>query len=347
MQNLPFTDLFYKFLKNSIADGGNNAICAIENCVLNNSDVEIKSPAMIALICWGERGLATIKNIALSDPTSKNISVALKAFAVLAAGEKIQSLMFFILDENLTQIINENLLGSKLRYAARHQLAEMILSLSSDDLLIPMGVSFQQLPFFDGDLVQELVSGLSAKWLRFGPPTLKIYEEMLKKNAKDEFDFQKFFVRYPQFLDPMAVQVWSQPDFHGALEPDFIIRRTDNSYLIVEIECPEKSIVTLGNQMSAEATHAEKQATDYKNFLAERIQEAQKHFPYLRDPDCLVVIGMEEELSEIQKNALSYTNTSRHKLRIVGFDWLSERARAMISNMSLGEIDVIARHRMI
>ncbi len=70
----------------------------------------------------------------------------------------------------------------------------------------------------------------------------------------------------------MAIKVWSQPDFHGAFEPDFVIQRVDGSYLIVEIETPCKTLVTNGNQLSAQVTAAEKQATDYRH-LNQRVIE--------------------------------------------------------------------------
>jgi hypothetical protein len=76
-------------------------------------------------------------------------------------------------------------------------------------------------------------------WKRY---ELDEYENLLEQKPEDEPSLHAFFERYPQMLDPMAVQVWSKPDFHGYKEPDFLIRRSDNSYLIIEIENAEKSI---------------------------------------------------------------------------------------------------------
>lgn len=343
---MSFADQIYSFLKDAIADGGASALSDVADFASTNRDLEVKSPAVLAMVCWGERGLVKIKELALTDPTSKNTSAALKTLASVAGGEEIQGLLFFLHDEEFRAIVNRYLTDLELKNAARHQLGELILSLSTDDLLIPLGTAFTQIAFANANLAEELVSALSTKWLRFGPPAIKTYEGLLKTNAGDESAFQNFFLRYPQFLEPMAVQVWSQPNFHGALEPDFVVRRADNTYLIVEIECPEKLIMTRANQLAAGATHAEKQAMEYRNFLMERLSEAQSIFPDLRNPDCLVVIGMEGNLLESQRKALTVTNEFRHNLRAVGFDWLGKRARAIVSNMSSGEIDVIPRLRM-
>jgi hypothetical protein len=176
------------------------------------------------------------------------------------------------------------------------------------------------------EFAQELVASLGAKWLRFGPPALDSYERTLTENASDEPAFQAFFCTFPRLLDPMALQVWSQPDFHGVAEPDFVVRRADESYLVVEIECPGKLLLTKSGQFSRETVHAEKQALDYESFLSERISEARVHFPNYRRADCLAVIGLEGELTTEQRQNLDRANGRRQNLKTVGFDWLLDRA---------------------
>jgi hypothetical protein len=47
------------------------------------------------------------------------------------------------------------------------------------------------------------------------------------------------------------------------------------------------------------------------------------HFPNFDDPDCLVVTGLERVLNPRQKTVLRDANRHRHRLRIIGFDWLA------------------------
>ena len=122
----------------------------------------------------------------------------------------------------------------------------------------------------DADIVGEIVHALSSKWLSFGPSELDEYEKLLEQKPEDEPSLHAFFERYPQMLDPMTVQVWSKPDFHGYKEPDFLIRRSDNSYLVIEIENAAKSIMTQANQPSAYVTQAVKQVNEYRFFLLEK-----------------------------------------------------------------------------
>jgi len=127
--------------------------------------------------------------------------------------------------------------------------------------------------------------------------------------------------------------VWSKPDFAGHLEPDFVLRRVDDTYLVVEIETPAKPIVTRRNQMSSLATQAIAQVTSYGEFLMQDVARARTFFPRLSQPDCLVVIGLEGALVASQSTALARDNASRSRLRVVGFDWVRERANAVTANV--------------
>jgi hypothetical protein len=81
--------------------------------------------------------------------------------------------------------------------------------------------------------------------------------------------------------------------------------------------------------------------------LNERVIEARQHFPNYQGADCLIVIGMESELSSPQTTSLNRANAGRHNIRIVGFDWLKKRAATIVGNVSSGEIEVIRAYRVV
>jgi len=185
----------------------------------------------------------------------------------------------------------------------------------------------------DPAVVRELFRALAARRLATGPATIRAYEALVQQYPDDEPIFHAFLERHPQLLDPAAAEVWSKPDLSGVREPDFVIRRADDTYLVVEIETPGKPLVTAANQLSAPATQAVAQATAYRSFLIERFQVAQTHFPRFSEPECLVVIGIESQLSADRQAALARENRSRAGLRIVGYDWLAHRALTIASNV--------------
>lgn len=298
-------------------------------------------------MAWGAEGMGLIVGIALTHHTVKSKSAALTLFSIAALDGRISPPpLITMVPLSIQKAANAKVDSRVLRSDASHALRTLILSLPTDDLMIPLSQSVMHL-MSRQDVVETLIAALGVKWLRFGPPVLDQYRRLIAERPDDEPACQAFFCRYPQLLDPMAVQVWSQPDFHGALEPDFVVRRADDSYLVVEIECPGKRLMTKGAQLSGEATHAEKQAVEYESFLSERVQEARTHFPKYRRADCLVIIGTEASLDQAQSEALERANQRRQNVRIAGFDWLEARARKLIENVSHGSIDVITRHRVI
>ncbi len=85
--------------------------------------------------------------------------------------------------------------------------------------------------------------------------------------------------------------------------------------------------------ITRQVTQAIAQVTRYRSFLMERFQEARAHFPKFRGPDCLVVIGLERNLSAEQRHALEVDNEHRARVRVVGFDWIADRAETILRNM--------------
>lgn len=64
-------------------------------------------------------------------------------------------------------------------------------------------------------------------------------------------------------------------------------------------------------------------------------------------PVCLMLIGLESQLSDKQHHDLQLINASRQRVRIAGFDWALSRARAIIRNISDGSVAVVRGHRML
>lgn len=335
------------FLRGAIADGGRTARDGVAAEARNSDEIELTFWCYSALSAWGQEGLDLIAKIAMGGHTVKGKSAALTLFTALAVTGQLPEGGYLTIPTELAELVNHQIDQKEIKSAARHALRLLVLSLPTNDLLLPVSQSVMHLQLVDGELVKELVSSLSTRWLRFGPPSLDRYEQLLIEKPADESIFQAFFCEYPQLLDPMAVQVWSQPDFHGALEPDFVVRRADNSYLVIEIECPNKQLVTMRGRVSQAATHAETQALEYEDFLSARIPEARAYFPNYHRADCLAVVGLERALSSSQIQGLDRANSRKHNSRIVGFDWLLERARTVVSNVGDGRINVVKRHRVI
>lgn len=296
---------------------------------------ELKAAAAICLIRWGEQGLEALIEAAKRTDASKNNSLALEILASVAASADMPQLGQHLLSESLFRFVRDSVSDwQALSASAKNKLQTFVLSFDDDDdVCLAVGLKLHTAPLIGGSaMARELFQAVASRWLAVSQPVLSSYRELMANQPDNEPAFQAFFMRHPQLLDPMVAEVWAQPDIHGAKEPDFVIRRTDNTYLVVEIETPSKLLVTSARQLSAEATHAVTQAVDYAQFLSDRLLEASATFPGFQTPDSLAVVGLEGALSPSQARALRLENGSRHHLRIVGFDWLLRRAEAIATN---------------
>lgn len=334
-------------LLEAVEDGGNKALDELVLLAMASSEIEEFVAAFIALSGWGERGFRAIVDIALKRGRVAPKTTAFMMLSNIAVVGRVWRGILGHQTGDLPNLIDRKLAQMPASLLANKALNALIMELPTDDLFSPLSNAMMFLSIGDAHVADGLMAALSTRWFRFGPAAVDEFERLVADKADDEPSFQAFLCSHPQLLDPMAVQVWSQPNFHGGFEPDFVIKRADNSYLVVEIECPSKMLMTKSGQLSSQAIHAEKQALDYEDFLSQRVLEARNHFPDFNRAECLVVIGLEAKLSEPQRRGLQMANTKRQDVRIVGFDWLLNRAMAVIDNVGQGEIKVVQRHRMI
>ena len=117
-----------------------------------------------------------------------------------------------------------------LRDYARSKLLSFVLSVTDeDDLLQMIATGFSRASFsLNGTApARELFAAIAARWLMISDAVFAEYETLIADHAHEEPAFQAFFTKNPQVLDPMAAEIWPEPDLHGALVPDFVIRRFD------------------------------------------------------------------------------------------------------------------------
>ncbi len=305
-------------------------------------NLQLKAPAAYCLLAWRGEGLKALVDNALEENTSKNFSLAFRLLASLITGSSSPRIISFIEEPTLLQAV-EDAVGdwADLAVLAQQRLNELVMNIGDDDdAALFAGISLMGLSITDSSAAKHLTLALSLRWISVGPSILRAYEQLLSEQASNEPAFQAFFERNPLFLDPMAFHVWTQPDFHGQKEPDFVIQRADNSYVVVEIEVPSKRLMTKGNQLSADATHAITQVLEYRSFLVERFSDASMTFPNFSVPTGLVVIGLERSLNSEQLSALRRENESRHGITVVGFDTLAAKAEAISRNMMYGKLSV-------
>lgn len=301
-----------------------------------------KTQAAYCLLNWQEKGLDALFEGATTNPDYKNISLALELFVTLSAGQILTGIKNNVDQQLIDRIVISTRSWESVQSSARKKLNELVMWFDNDDEAANfVGVGLMKSSLFANNTVsKEIFLAFSSRWLTVSSTIISEYRHLIDTKPTDEPAFQKYFELHPQILDPMCHQIWSQPDFHGIQEPDFVIRRTDDTYVVVEIECPSKLIVTAKDQISAKVTYAVTQVMKYRNFLMENFMEAQKYFPNLREVECLVIIGRQNMLNNSQQRILKLENEHRHGMRIVGFDWIADRAESISKNIIRDSIQV-------
>jgi len=310
---------------------------------------ELKEPAGFALLYWRQAGLEQLARSVAHSPRSSNSNIAFDILSSAASGEFSTLLSGHYWGGLKKRVTNEGGLSAEMQHYARRTLVELVLAAKNeDDLILSLASVFQRnyAKMGGANAAKNLVQAVASRWFAIGDRTLQAYQELIEAFADDEPSFQKFFEANPQFLDPMAVEAWPEPNLFGSRKPDFVVKRSDGSYLIVEIECPSKVIMTKAGQPSADVTHAEHQATDYRKYMLGHITNVKDVFPGFSEPDCLVVVGLEGALTKNQKSALASLNDARHRLKVVGFDWILDRAKKISENVAEHGV-VVSVTRMI
>lgn len=325
-------------LRDCVLDGGLEALTSVCRLYEDMYDgwtfnMEVKGPATAALLAWKENGLLALIEVAKRTPTTKNLGLAMEYLAIAASGDT--SSHFFRIDPVINEKIDAAISEPGVRKLADTLLVELILSFpDEDDVASHVGTTLMGFSFKRAKAVTQLFTAVSRRWMAISTPVLEAFDTLIKTSPSDEPAFQAFLVKHPQLLDPLAHEVWPQPNLFGFREPDFIVRRADGTYMVVEIECPSKALITAGGQISSSVTHAEQQAADYRRNLIRKYPDIRVHIPDFQEPDCLVVIGLERDLNPDQLQVLRDANQSRNHLRIVGFDWLLERGRTIAANVA-------------
>jgi hypothetical protein len=166
--------------------------------------------------------------------------------------------------------------------------------------------------------------------------------EALQFNGDDvEAVFHAVLQKHPLLLDVYGI-CESKPELayptgsaspigKTKLQPDFLIRYPDQSYKLIEIERPSKSVATVQGQPRAEVGQAVFQTAEWKNFIKTHYQVVADRYPGIQSK-CKTAVVMSRFHQENFKNvtdARAYMGLMMDQFSIdefLTFDDLLERA---------------------
>lgn len=181
------------------------------------------------------------------------------------------------------------------------------------------------------DSRQKLLLLFAEASLKISPSLLVNFKNMINESESEE-TYHKFLKENPIFLDPLA-QTASKTKLGVEFVTDFVVRRYDDKYLLVEIEKPQDRMFTQSNDFSAHFSHALGQILDFQAWVEENAAYAQKSMPNIASPRGLLIMGRRSDLSELQKKKLHRLNLNLANIEIVTFDDLHTSAVRLYKNL--------------
>jgi len=144
------------------------------------------------------------------------------------------------------------------------------------------------------------------------------FDEILSLTKADEYIFQKLLEKYNFFLYPSSNSlIESQPSLQAEItrKPDFCIHVGDKEDIYVEIEPPFYKPFR-GHSHTHRLKEALKQVLEWRDILERK--GIQKRTRYL------IIIGLVEDLTKEEREALLKFNKSRKDLTVATWDYITE-----------------------
>ena len=173
----------------------------------------------------------------------------------------------------------------------------------------------------------------------FTEPAIKItrrliaaLEALISENRSEE-EYQRFLTTHPVFIDPLASEVIPKQKLGVEHVTDFVVRRLDNEYILVEIEKPQDAIFTRGDNLTAKFTHAYGQVLDFQEWVDAHGEYARSLMPGIFSPKGVLVIGMRRELTSQQSAKLKRFCLNNRAIDIYTFDDLIKKSKDLYENI--------------
>jgi hypothetical protein len=189
------------------------------------------------------------------------------------------------------------------------------------------------------DKRRELDTMRSLVFELFAEPAIKItrrlfeeFKELIRGEHTEE-TYQQFLSKHPVFVDPLASNVIPKQRLGVEHITDFVVRRLDNEYVVVEIEKPQDAIFTSANDFTAKFTHAYGQVIDFQEWVDANGAYARTLMPEISSPRGMLIMGLRENLTPAQIAKLKRFNFNSRAVEVLTFDDLATKANSLYENI--------------
>jgi Domain of unknown function (DUF4263) len=206
---------------------------------------------------------------------------------------------------------------------------------------IPRIYSYSEINFYKNKLMEKLKEFDNAQYiinkLKDGIKKLSV---QLNSPERNENKIQEILTNYPILFGTQYTEVLDKHNFGSEYEADYVLKRYNGLYDIVEIEASTLNIYTKQGNPSSQLVHAEQQIMDWLQWIEHNNSYAREKIKKLYSPKGYVVIGRSNTLTASNIEKLRRRNlVFRDKIEIITYDDLLENAKLLLDFLSGNKIE--------
>lgn len=180
------------------------------------------------------------------------------------------------------------------------------------------------------DLLQDKIKRYDRAYLLLNNlhEAIQKLENILSQGVRNENDIQKCISKFPILFGTEYVEVIPKHKLGGEYETDYVLKRNNGLYDVIELEASTHKLYTKDGNPSSKLTHAEQQIYDWLEWIEHNNSYARETLKEFYTPTGYIVIGRSKDLSEKDKVKLRRRNIIlKNSMIILTYDDLLERAK--------------------
>lgn len=294
-------------------------------------------------LALGENGLQELATLFKKAPGSIYPTSILATLFSASRKEYCDLMLFQSVRDDISQVIKEPIISDTMAMRAREIFQEIVAESQSDYDVFSHLIAFidQKSTAYSMAKSAEVDEMVRAIFDIFTESSISINRKIIEEFKKlvftvglKEEEYQKYLSQHPVLLDSLAKTTISKQKLGVDLITDFVIKKLNGEYVIVEIEKPSDLIFTKNNDFTSQFTHALGQIIDFQEWTESNIAYAQKLMPNIKSPPGLLVIGRRDQLNDYQQNKLKRFNiNSNGRVKVITFDDILENAEHLYRNI--------------
>lgn len=286
-------------------------------------------------LCYQEAGLQELARLIQASSCPKH-SNAILGTIYLASKKKYLNPL--VPDKDYQRLVEPPISDSIAKVA--HEVLFNIVSQSIDcpemfETIIHF-MNFGIIPtyFEDNDVQMDFLNILRDSSLMINYPVIHNFENLINESGQKEEIYQKYLGENPILIDPLAKEIIPKQKLGDDYITDFVIRKLNNEYLLVEIEKPSDNIFSKSNDFTSKFTHALGQVLDFQEWVESHIEYAGSKLPGISSPTGVLIIGRSESLNSIQRAKLKRFNTTMNgRIKVFTYDDVLRNASILYHNI--------------